>query len=163
MTKQKYVIQKELQGREGVISAISGYIRNLPEGIAFLVEIGRLKRERSNQQNKALFGHAYPIIMEVTGHDVNEIHDIMCGSFWGWKTIKVLGYTKQIPIRSTTKKEQGGRDVIKVDIFIKFFDFVQHKAAEYGILIPDPDPNWRRHMAEEAAKEKAKLEKEKAA
>lgn len=159
--KKKFVIQKE-GSREGLIAAVAGYIRSWPEGgKPGLIEIGVLKRERTSQQNRALFGHAYPIIMEDTGHEVNEVHEIMCGYFFGTRVVNGLGQTKKKPIRTTTRDPDGNRDVMKTDEFVKFFDFVQHKAAEFGILVPDPDPDWREHMAEQAAKEKAAEEKTK--
>lgn len=114
-----------------------------------VVEIAPFKKERTDQQNRALFGHAYEILENETGNSKQDLHDLFCGTHFGWETHEVLGQKKRKPRRTTTKNERGERDVMPAREFIKFYDLVVRTAAEYGIVIPDPDPMWRKHLVDE--------------
>lgn len=107
------------------------------------VEVKPHKQTRSSDQNAALFGLAYKTIREQTGNDIAELHQWACGEFFGWTEYEVMGQRKKRPMRTTTTDEAGKRKVMSKTEFAEFFGFVQMKAAEFGIFIPDPDPNWR--------------------
>jgi hypothetical protein len=101
---------------------------------------------RSDPQNNALFGVAYPPLMDHMGlrgeAEKLELHEYFCGEFFGWVEYEILGKKKQRPKRTTTKNEDGKRDVIGKLLFAEFYDFVQHRAALHGVVVPDPDPQW---------------------
>lgn len=107
---------------------------------------------RTMQQNKALFGHAYKILRGETGHTVDELHDFFCRRFFGEVEVEMFGRIVSKPARTTTTDEHGRRNVLKWDRFKEFVDEVQQFAAtELNVIIPDPDPEWRKHQQAEAA------------
>lgn len=109
----------------------------------FQVTFGSIKKPRSDLQNKALFGVAYKTLHEETGNDPEDLHCYFCGEFFGWQQYEVMGQKRKRPVRSTTKNEQGERDVISTLELQHFYAFIQQRSAEtVGVFIPDPDPLW---------------------
>lgn len=127
-------------------------VRNFTRLIAFLsaadvtkelqVTIGPVKKERSNQQNKALWGCAYEHIRKATGNDKDDLHEMFCGEYFGWEVREVMGRKKRFPKRTTTTGYDGKRDVISTKDLQDFYAFIQQRAAEYSVFVPDPDPMW---------------------
>ena len=115
------------------------------------VVIGAVKKERSLQQNKALFGCAYEYLRKATGNDKEDLHDYFCGSYFGWDIKDVMGMKKKVPKRTTTTGYDGERDVITTLQLSDFYAFIQQRAAEEGFYVPDPDPEWWSHAQERAA------------
>ena len=151
--EQKFVVQPD-QPRDRLLEILKSFISKLPMDKPWLITISDLKRERTNKQNKALFGHAYKIIIQETGNDINDIHNRFLGDYFGWVTVEVLGHKKKKPIRTTTTDQDGKKDLLDTQTFVYFFDYVQSESALYGIDIPDPDPDWRNRMDEDIEKEK---------
>lgn len=103
------------------------------------------KKTRSNEQNSLLFGVVYPPIAEAMGYEVdgdNGIHAFMCGTFFGWvdkpvpKTPRNPEGVASFPRRTTTRDENGKRNVIKADEFSKFLAMVERIAASAGVFVP---------------------------
>lgn len=103
------------------------------------------KESRSNEQNSLLFGVVYPPIAEAMGYEVdgdNGIHAFMCGTHFGWVDRKVPKTPNNpqgvasFPRRTTTRNEEGKRDVLKVAEFTKFLETVDRIAAKAGIFVP---------------------------
>lgn len=103
------------------------------------------KATRSNEQNALLFGVLYPPIAEAMGYPVdgdNGIHAFMCGTFFGWvdrtvpKTPRNPEGVASFPRRTTTRDENGKRNVLKKDEFAKFLATVERIAAQAGVFIP---------------------------
>lgn len=126
------------------------YLKKLPLDGSLQVKIS--KKARSNEQNSALWGVAYPAIMNEVGlHGKDEaviLHNQFCGAFWGWEMLTFMGNTIRKPERTTTIDKYGKRDVIDKDEFIKFYQFIQVKSAEFGIFVPDPDPYFKTNKGE---------------
>lgn len=126
------------------------FIERLPDSKSWKVEISEARPERSRDQNAAVFGLAYDAIMIATGlqgdAEKKQLHRDFCGEFFGWVD---AGVGRRKPKRTTTTNERGERDVIDTTTMAQFYDFIQRKAAEFGIDVPDPDPLWRdqRHAA----------------
>lgn len=105
------------------------------------------KRERSSPQNKYLRGVADVMIAKAIGYDPDEVHEFLCGTYWGWKqeacpkTPSNPRGIKDKPIRTTTTDANGDRDVLNKQDFWDFVDFVQRFGAKHGVYIPDPDPD----------------------
>lgn len=106
------------------------------------------KPTRSNEQNNYLFGICYPPIAEAMGYEVdgdNGIHSFMCGTHFGWvdrpvpKTPRNPDGIASFPRRTTTRDENGQRDVLKKPEFSKFIETVHRIAAKAGVFIPDPE------------------------
>lgn len=109
------------------------------------VECKAWKKSRSNEQNSLLFGVVYPPIAEAMGYEVdgdNGIHAFMCGTHFGWvdrkvpKTPNNPNGVASFPRRTTTRNEEGKRDVLKTGEFSKFLDTVDRIAAKAGIFVP---------------------------
>lgn len=108
-----------------------------------MVTIGKPKKERSDLQNRALWGCAYKTLRDATGNDPEDLHTYFCGEYFGWQEYDVMGATRKRPIRSTTKDSNGHRDVISTVHLSDFYAFIQQRAAEtVGVYVPDPDPMW---------------------
>lgn len=107
------------------------------------VSAKRYKASRSNEQNAYLFGVCYPPIAEAMGYSVDDIHEYMCGRHFGWKDIRTPRTPQNpnglasVPIRSTTRDEDGKRSVLNKAEFSAFVDTVQRIAAQAGVFIPD--------------------------
>jgi len=103
-------------------------------------------KERSDRQNKALFGHAYKVIAANVGlsgrKELEKLHTDFCCRFYGERIVEALGAKYRLPVRTTTTDEAGKRDVINVGEFSAFYGDVERIAAECGIFIPAPDPRW---------------------
>ncbi len=146
MTTQRYVLHKSDPGRDQVRRNLHAFIDRLPEDRAWRVEIKPYRKERSLDQNAAVFGLAYKVIMDSQGlegeKERQRMHTNFCGDFFGWKTEPFRG---RVPVRTTTTDEDGHDDVIDKATMARLYNFIQRTAAEYGIDVPDPDPLWREH------------------
>lgn len=118
----------------------------LPETKSWVIEVRPFVKKRTLDQNAAMFGLAYKIIMEATGlegeRDRQKLHETFCGDFFGWKDIPILG---RKPRRTTTTDEDGNNNTIDTATMAKLYDHIQRTAAEYGIFVPDPDPLHNHH------------------
>jgi len=139
--------------RERTVSRLIRFLADWPADKPCLITCELFKLSRSSKQNRALFGLAYKILRDETGHDVDELHDFFCKRFFGTVEYEFLGETRTKPARTTTTNEQGKRDVLPWDRFSEFFESVRTFAAsELMVAIPDPDPLWyekveRKHAA----------------
>ncbi len=129
-----------------LIDVLCGLIDSGPIDIRW----GPWKETRSNEQNNYLFGCCYPPIAEAKGYSVDDVHEWMCGTHFGWvdrpcpKTPRNPEGIESVPFRSTTRNEFGKRSVLTKAEFAKFVDTVQRIAAQAGVFIPDADPHyWR--------------------
>lgn len=127
------------------INAIN-YLKSLPVDSSLEVEFRPKKETRSQKQNAALFAVAYPPIMEAMGlrgaKDKEYLHEFFCGEYWGWNVTYVLGKEKATPVRTTTTDENKKRNLIDKNEMSDLYNFIQHKAADNGIYVPDPDPMY---------------------
>jgi len=90
---------------------------------------------RSNAQNRWLWGVAYRLLAEHTGHDEWEIHEF-CKLKFLPKIIELKGnngdHITQIVGGSTAK--------LSTIEFNEYKEKIQKLAAELGCIIPDPEP-----------------------
>jgi hypothetical protein len=121
------------------LARVVAFISALPTNKPWRVRIDEYKGDRTDPQNNALFGVAYPPLCEKIGCRPDELHEIMCEKFFGSK--QILGTTK--PIRRTTTDENGKRDLISWDRFSEFYAMVQQVGSDLGVWIPDPQRNLR--------------------
>ena len=118
----------------------------LAQGFPLYVEAKKYRKpSRSSAQNNLLFGVMYPPIAEAMGYPVdgdNGIHAFMCGTHFGWvdkpvpKTPRNPEGVASFPYRTTTRDENGKRDVLKTDEFNKFIETVERIAAKAGVFLP---------------------------
>lgn len=117
------------------------------------------KRTRSNQQSRYERGVACVLLSKATGYEAEEIHEYLCGTYFGWrqaacpKTPNNPRGIRDVPLRTTTTNGMGERDVLSKGDFSDFVDFIQRFGAKHGCYIPDPDPDFalREERQERAA------------
>jgi len=90
---------------------------------------------RSIQQNRYLFGICYETILDHglrdDGWRIDDIHEYFLGEYFGWETLSGFGKKRLRPIDRSS-------NMSKME-FVDYVAFVQQKAAEMGIVIPDPE------------------------
>jgi hypothetical protein len=114
-------------------------IDELIETVAFAIEIKRCKKPRTNLQNRTIWGLCYETILrdggeELQGWDKEDLHEFFMGEWGGWEVVEAFGKKRQRPIRRSSK--------LNTAEFASYFDFIQRRAAEFGIYIADPDKHW---------------------
>ncbi len=143
MKAQTYQLNASGPERQGVTQRAHDFIDRLPADKSWVIEIKQYHKKRSLDQNAAIFGLAYKVIMEATGLEGDaerkQLHRDFCGDFFGWVT-GPMGHRK--PVRTTTTNERGDRDVIDTATMARMYDFIQRTAAGFGIDVPSPDPMW---------------------
>lgn len=137
---QRYQLNAGGQERPRVLANAHAFIDRLPVNKSWKIEIKEARRERSDPQNHALFGVAYPALEVATGYTKDELHDAFCRRFFGTVSREVMGATVSRAFRTTTTNDAGERDVIDASTFARFYDLVQQIGAEAGIDVPSPDP-----------------------
>jgi hypothetical protein len=99
---------------------------------AWTITIEEYKPKRSDQQNRYLWGVCYAELCKVLeGWHAEDVHDYMLGEHFGWETIEGMGRKRMRPLRRSSK--------LNKQEFADFVAFIQQKAAEHGVFIPDPD------------------------
>ena len=124
------VIPKADQGRAGVVERFAKVLCALDADKAWDVKVAKKKRKRSEQQNRYLWGVCYAELCKaLPGWDADDVHEYMLGEWSGWETLEGLGRKRLRPLRrsSTLSKQE----------FADFVDFIQRRAAEHGVYIPD--------------------------
>ena len=139
-----FYLHKNDVSRGTILANLITFLGRLPDTKAWKVEIVEHKKSRSPKQRRALFGAAYKPIMEFMGlrgeEEKEELHYFFCGEYWGWREGPMM---RKRPVRTTTRDENGKRDEITSTVALDFYAFIQQKALEQGIWVPDPDPEWR--------------------
>lgn len=142
--------------RELVAERAKRFILECLPGKELEIEIRPRKRERSDPQNRALFGVAYPPLMDFIGlagaAEKEELHATFCGDYFGWKEYEIRGHRKRKPRRTTTRNEDGKHEVLSTVDFMAFYAFVQREAANIGCFVPDPDKFFYERADEESSK-----------
>lgn len=118
--------------RERKIGTIAHYLTNLSHDKAWSVTVEELKTTRSNQQNRFLWGIVYPLLLvRLPGWDSADVHDYFLGEWAGWQRLEGLGRSRLKPIKRSSR--------LSTTEFSDFVAFIQRKAAEMGIDIPEPN------------------------
>jgi hypothetical protein len=126
----KHALQTYL--RVDSVKAVIDYIHRLDIQRAWVVKIEEKKPKRSENQNRFLWGVVYrEICKHLEGWDAEDVHEYMLGEWSGWETLEGMGRKRIRPIRRSSK--------LNKQEFADFVSFIQRKAAEHGIFIPDPE------------------------
>lgn len=126
--------------REAVKQNLFDFINSLPVDKTWAIEVRPNKKPQSLKQLKSLYGVAYEELREQTGNDKDDLHKFFCGEYFGWTHRNVFGYTEKVPVRTTTINENGEYEPISTEDNMRFYNFVQKRAAENGYIVSDPDP-----------------------
>ncbi len=135
-TPQTIFLPKEdAERRRTRAQRVATFLAGLSTEKAWELVVRPFKNTRSNQQNRALWGLAYKLLSEHTGHEPEELHEYFLGEFGGWEIKNILGQKKRVPKMRSHK--------MTTLEFSDFFAFIQRRSAEtVGVFIPDPDPLW---------------------
>lgn len=107
-------------------------IQSLPADKPWLVTIEPYQCKRTEQQNRYLWGVVYAtIIQHLPGWRAEDVHEFMLGEHFGWESLEGFGGILLRSIRTSSK--------LNKQEFSDFVSYVQQKAAELGIFIPDPE------------------------
>lgn len=148
-----------IHNRERVIPRIAAYLAGLTTKKAHRIIVKQEADDRTIQQCRYLNGVPYKLLSDATGYERDDISEYMCGSYWGWKQVRVPRTPsnprgiEDRPVRTTTTDEQGQRDVLGEREFWEYVEFCQRFGARHGVYIPDPDPSYKldREQQERAA------------
>jgi len=147
MRDQSFVLQRGPRN----LTRLVAFLSSLATDKEFKVSIGLVRKERSVDQNKALYGVAYKALSEFTGYRALELHDHFLRAYFGEVEFEVMGIKHVRPRRTTTTDEEGNRQVLSTIEFADYYRFLQQQGAELGCWVPDPDPMWHLHREEEHA------------
>ena len=95
------------------------------------VTVERYRKARSNEQNRYLWGVAYDALEKATGQPKQDWHEYMLGEHFGWEEVSLFGKKKIRPLNRSSK--------LSTVEFMDFVHFIQQRAAEHGLYIPDPN------------------------
>jgi hypothetical protein len=124
--------------REHALDRLRLFLYQCLPGKPLLVTVKQYRRDRTQSQNAALWGVAYPPLIEFTGYTKDELHEVMCRSFFGTTEKQLAGQTISRPCRTTTTDEAGHWDPIDTQEMRSFYEHVQRIGAEMGCYVPDP-------------------------
>lgn len=120
---------------EDIAHAVLRMTQQLPTNKAWAVTVEEWKKPRTQQQNRFLWGVAYPAILEGGGEALrgwtrDDLHDYFLGECFGWETLEGFGRKRMRPLKRSsalTKQE-----------FSDYLIFLEAKCADMGIVIPEP-------------------------
>lgn len=91
--------------------------------------------KRSLEQNAYLWGVCYEMILESglreQGWRNTDVHEYFLGEHFGWETLDGLGRKRVRPLNRSS--------VLTKMEFVDYVAFIQERAAQMGIVIPDPE------------------------
>ena len=130
----KQQIHLPVEHRQTVLDRIAKYLAALPADKAFVVTVTPFKKRRSDQQNRYLWGVVYATILKeggeaLGGWDADDLHEYFLGEHFGWETLEGFGKKRIKPVKRSS--------VLSTVEFSDYVDFIQRKAAELGVYIPD--------------------------
>jgi hypothetical protein len=105
-----------------------------------LITIERARATRSQLQNAWYWSKILPILSDETGHTVDELHEI-CKLRFNSKRLVICDHNGEMK-----GEERIGLSTTKLNrlTFADYCERIREWAAiEFGLDIPDPDPNWR--------------------
>ncbi len=99
-----------------------------------VVEIKRLQRKRTLDQNKYYWGVVIKALSEHTGYTPGEMHEELLGIYVGWEDRSFRGHTRAYPRRTTTTPE-----TMETLDFAGLIETGYRIGAELGVYIPPPE------------------------
>lgn len=122
--------------RDRVVERIASALLALPIEQGWRVEIHEHKSTRSDRQNRYLWGVCYATILQqggeaMQGWTADDLHEFFLGEHFGWERLTGFGRVRMRPVRRSSR--------LSVGEFAEFVDFIQRKAAELGVFIPDAE------------------------
>lgn len=142
MKEQTFILKANTQ-RD--LTRVVAVLSAAPKDKDIKVIVGEAKKDRSLDQNNALYGVAYKALSEFTGYIAPELHELFLRSYFGEVEVEVMGRKFTKARRTTTTDETGKRKLLSTIEFMDFYRHIQQKGSELGCWVPDPDPMWHMH------------------
>ena len=136
---QRFVLRANDTTRVNVLANAQRFLAALPASKSWRVEVCEHRERRSDAQNRYLWGVCYAELHRATGQEAEDWHEYMLGECYGWETVEMMGRKKLRPMRRSSKMDRKE--------FAEYVEFIQRRAAEHGIFIPDPDHFYADQMA----------------
>lgn len=116
----------------GELTRLVSYLGTLLRDKNLKVTVAEHRNNRSEQQNRYLWGVCYPAILKhLPGWDAEDLHEFCLGQWSGWEVLEGLGRKRLKPLRRSSK--------LTTVEFMEFVDHIQRTMAEKGIYVPDPN------------------------
>jgi len=128
---QRFVLRANDTTRVNVMTNCIAHLNRLPPSKSWRVEIIEHRERRSDAQNRYLWGVCYAELQRATGQDAADWHEYMLGECYGWEAVEMMGRKKLRPMRRSSKMDKAE--------FAEYVAFIQRRAAEHNIYIPDPN------------------------
>ena len=126
--------------------ALARRIMDLPSDRAWEVRIKQRVAVHSDDQRSYLWGVVYKTIAEHTGYDVNDLHDIYLGKFFGREDFDVLGVRISRPVQRSSR--------LTMKVYFEYTEFIRMHAEEFlGCTVPLPEPGAAARMRERLERE----------
>jgi hypothetical protein len=125
----------DVHSRADKVERACAFLRGLAPHKAWAVKVKEHKPKRSDNQNRYLWGVVYATILKdggeaLAGWSAEDLHEYFLGEHFGWETLEGFGKKRIRPIRRSSKLN-------KIE-FMDYVAFIQQRAAELGIYVPDP-------------------------
>lgn len=138
------VITLPPKDREKAVARCCEALKHFHLGKPVNVKLSIARPERTPPQLRYLWAVPYRMLADAFGFEPDEISEYLCGAHFGWKVKKLPGgRSQEVPIRTTTVDADGNRDVIDGKEFWDYVEWIQRVGARQGIVIPDPDPEYK--------------------
>ncbi len=111
---------------------LMAFLRALNPAYDWSIEVKRLQKRRSIEQNAYLWGVVYAeICKHLPGWEVQDVHEYCLGECFGWEVMEGLGRKRMRPVKRSSK--------LSTMEFSAYVAFIQQRMAEHGIYIADPN------------------------
>ena len=123
--------------RAAKVAGVCAYLERLSVDNPWHIEVKPHKKTRSKQQNDYLWV-IYNIILQsgqLEGWEKQDLHEYFLGEHFGWETLEGMGRRRMRPLKRSSK--------LSTTEFSDYVDFIQRKAAEMGIYIPDANEEFQ--------------------
>lgn len=128
---QQFTLPRSMP-RDRILGRIGTFLGSLSQERGWVVEVKELRRRRSDAQNRFLWGCVYPeLLKHLPGWDAEDVHEYFLGEHFGWERLEGLGRPRLKPVKRSSK--------LSTVEFNAYVEFIQRKAAELGIYIPNPN------------------------
>jgi hypothetical protein len=122
------------ESRDSALERVVAFAKVALPGKWLRITVEERKRTRSHEQNAYLWGVCYETLRQATGQDAEDWHEFFLGEFFGWEERELFGKRRLKPVRRSSK--------LSTVEFADYVGFIQQRAAENGIYIPDPGERW---------------------
>jgi len=129
MNTQTFILPPE--SRERIADNLRAFVLSAFPGKRVKVTVELARKSRSHEQNAYLWGVVYETLRQATGQPAEDWHEYFLGEWAGWEECALFGKRKLKPRRRSSK--------LSTVEFSDYVAFIQQRAAENGVYIPDPN------------------------